>query len=257
MLLVTMMTLTVFNHAGGAAKTSTVRDLGYAFAKRGLRVLLVDLDPQANLSTWLGVEASLADTVYPTLVDNAPLPTPVRTYDMDLLPSTLGLAKAEAQLPGIIGGVTHLRDRLAEWDGQYDLVLLDSPPSLGQLSLSACVAADALIVPVPTTHKGLGGLPAVHEMVATYRKLSPKLHIAWYLPTQYNGSTSHHREALEVLREGLKPLGSPISYRPAVYPDAHAQGMPVSAYQPGGAADQEIQRAADELSVVLGLEVRA
>jgi len=252
-----MRTLTVFNHAGGAAKTSTVRDLGYAFAKRGLRVLLVDLDPQANLSTWLGVEAALADTVYPTLVDNAALPAPVRTYDMDLLPSTLGLAKAEAQLPGIIGGVTHLRDRLAEWEGQYDLVLLDSPPSLGQLSLSACVAADALIVPVPTTHKGLGGLPAVHEMVATYRKLSPKLHIAWYLPTQYNGSTSHHREALEVLREGLKPLGSPISYRPAVYPDAHAQGMPVSAYQPGGAADQEIQRAADELSVVLGLEVRA
>ncbi|WP_407542439.1 ParA family protein (plasmid) [Deinococcus radiomollis] len=250
-----MITLTVFNHAGGAAKTSTVRDLGYAFSQRGLRVLLVDLDPQANLSTWLGVDAALADTVYPTLVENRPLPEPSHVFDMDLIPSTLGLAKAEAQLPGIIGGVTHLREQLSTWHDRYDLVLLDSPPSLGQLSLSACVAADALVVPVPTTHKGLGGLPAVAEMVSTYRKLNPALHVAWYLPTQYNAGTSHHREALEVLREQLRPLGSPITYRPAIYPDAHAQGVPVSIYQPGGAADQEIQRAASELSDVMGLGV--
>ncbi|ULH17439.1 ParA family protein (plasmid) [Deinococcus sp. KNUC1210] len=252
-----MKILTVFNHAGGAAKTSTVRDLGYAFAQRGFRVLLVDLDPQANLSTWLGVDAEPSQTVYQTLVENAPLPAPSTVFGLDLIPSTLGLAKAEAQLPGIIGGVTHLRDRLGEWTDRYDLVLIDSPPSLGQLSLSACLAAGALIVPVPTTHKGVGGLPAVHEMVATYRKLNPGLHIAWYVPTQYNANTSHHREVLDVLRERLTPLGSPITYRPAVYPDAHAQGMPVSAYQPGSAADTEIQRAADELEAIIHLGVQA
>jgi len=239
-----MITLTVFNHAGGAAKTSTVRDLGYAYAQQGLRVLLVDMDPQANLSSWLGVDADPDETVYRTLTENAPLPEPHDVFGLHLIPSTLGLAKAEAQLPGIIGGVAHLRDRLAEISDRYDLVLLDSPPSLGQLSLAACVAASALVVPVPTTHKGVGGLPAVHEMIATYRKLNPVLHVAWYLPTQYNAQTGHHREVLEVLRQNVKPLGSPITYRPAVYPDAHAQAMPVSAYQPGGPADREIRRAA-------------
>lgn len=219
-------------------------------------MLLVDLDPQANLTTWLGVAAADDDrTVLGTLIRDDPLPQPYDLHGLRLIASNLWLASAEAQLPGVVGGFAHLRNRLRQLEGTYDFVLIDSPPSLGQLSLAAAVAADALLVPVPTTHKGVGGIQGVHEMVKTYKKLNPGLHVAFYLPTQHNPQTLHHRESLGWLRDHLTPLGSPITYRPALYPDAHAGSQPVGAYQPGSPADAEVQRATDELLVALAAEV--
>ncbi|AFZ69252.1 ParA family protein [Deinococcus peraridilitoris] len=252
-----MRTLVFFNHAGGVSKTSSTRDIGYTLARdHQLRVLLIDVDPQANLSSWLGVpQVPDERTVLGTLLRDEPLPEPYAVHGLRLIASNLWLASAEAQLPGVVGGFAHLRQQVRRLHDQYDLVLIDSPPSLGQLSLAAAVAADGLVVPVPTTHKGVGGIAGVLKMIETYRKLNPGLHVAWYLPTQHNPHTLHHREALAWMQGNLSPLGSPISYRPAIYPDAHAQSLPVGAYQPGSPADLEVKRATTELLAALDLGV--
>ena len=251
-----MHVLTFFNHAGGASKSSSTRDLGYVLCDLGWRVLLIDCDPQANLSRWLGVaDAPSARTVHNTALNNAPLPEPYPVHGLHLIPSALQLAMVDAQLPGQIGGVKRLRRHVLELRGHYDFVLIDSPPSLGQLSALAAIAADALVVPVPTVDKGIQGLPSVHEMVNAYREVNEELRVAWYLPTQYNAQILHHREALEWLRANVEPLGSPITYRPAIYPDATAARLPVPVYARGSAADSEIRRAAQELLDVLKVEV--
>ncbi|WP_027483162.1 ParA family protein [Deinococcus pimensis] len=249
-----MRVLTTFNHAGGAAKTSTTRDIGYTLAHHhGLRVLLIDVDPQANLSSWLGVpDASVERTVARSVLQNEPLPEPYRVHGLDLIPSNLELALVEAQLPGQIGGIRRLHRHLRALGERYDFVLIDSPPSLGQLSGLAAIAADALVVPVPTTHKGVGGVGAVRAMVQTYRELNEQLHVAFYLPTLYNAQIRHHRESLDVMRELLSPLGTPVTFRPAIYPDAHAANVPIGVYMPGSPADLEVRAATSELLAALG-----
>lgn len=250
-----MHVLTFFNHAGGASKTSSTRDLGYSLAQRGYRVRLIDCDPQGNLSTWMGIpDAPMNRTIHLTAMSDAPLPEPFEVHGLHLTPAALPLAMVEAQLPGVIGGVTHLRNAVRRLKDQYDFVLLDSPPSLGQLSALAAIAADGLVVPVPTNSKGVQGLTAVHEMIATYRKLNSGLHIAFYLPTQFHPGTVHARESLEALRAHVSPLGDPITYRPAVYPDAALSAMPVLKYAPGSPAAQEIERATDQLLSALNVE---
>ncbi|MBX3144076.1 MAG: ParA family protein [Trueperaceae bacterium] len=250
-----MTVLTFFNHAGGVAKTSSVRDIGYVLAEAGNRVLLVDTDPQANLTRWLGVgsEVDLAQTIYPTVIAadpaSAPLPQPLRVHGMDLIPSSIKLAALERELVGIFMGVVRLRDALRA-TAQYDYILIDPPPSLGQLSALAVVAADQVVVPLPTNRKGLDGLTTVMRMVKEYRRAAPGLRVAMFLLTQHDRRTRHDRESLAVIESQLSevaPVSSPLNQRPAYYSDAQVEGVPVPVYAPGSEADVEIRRATAEL----------
>jgi len=254
--------LTFFNHAGGVAKTSTVRDVGYVLGELGKRVLLVDVDPQANLTKWLGVEddVELEDTIYPGVITSAAdeadgiepalaLPAPRRVHGVDLLPSHLNLAILEREILSVFMGVMRLREAVRTLEG-YDYVLIDPPPSLGQLSALAVVAADRVIVPLPTNRKGLDGLPTVMRMVREYRKAAPALDIALFVLTQHDRRTRHDRESREVIERQLTsvaPVSTPLNSRPAYYSDAQVQGMPVSVYAPGSEADLEVRQVTAEL----------
>lgn len=255
--------LTFFNHAGGVAKTSTVRDVGYVLGESGRRVLLIDMDPQANLTKWLGIEdeVELEDTIYPGLIA-APevelestedvelaLPTPRRAHGVDLIPSHLNLAIVEREILSVFMGVMRLREAVRKLSG-YDYVLIDPPPSLGQLSALAVVAADLVVVPLPTNRKGLDGLPTVMRMVKEYRKAAPGLSVALFALTQHDRRTRHDRESLVVIRRQLAaiaPVSSPLNSRPAYYSDAQVQGMPVPVYAPGSEADLEVRAVTAEL----------
>lgn len=257
----TMQVLTFFNHAGGVAKTSSVRDLGYVFAEGGKRVLLIDLDPQANLTRWLGISGAvgLEQTVYPavmseaTELEAASLPLPVRTHGMDLVPATLKLAALERELVGQFMGVVRLREALRRLES-YDLVLIDPPPSLGQLSALAVVAADRVVVPLPTNRKGIDGLAAVLGMVKEYRRAAPGLDVALFILTQHDRRTRHDRESLAAIRRQLSavaPVSTPLHSRPAYYSDAQIAGAPVPVFAPGSEADLEIRQVARELSAAM------
>lgn len=252
-----MRTLTFFNHAGGVMKSSLTRDVGYTLAQAGLRVLLIDLDPQANLTDWLGVSGVVREqTVYDTATQGAPLPSPVVVHGLHLIPSDVSLALAEGQMMGVVGAHLHLRQALQQVGGQYDVVLIDSPPSLGQLSILGALAADQLVVPVPTRQKGMNALAGLSEAMATYRKLRPDLTVALYVPTLYDARRSHDREALAALQNLLRPLGSPIPDRGAVWNDSASAGQPVGVYAPGSPVHLDVLRATSEIAQAARLKVQ-
>ena len=247
-------TLTVFNHAGGAGKTSLTLNVGYELARGGLRVLLLDLDPQANLTGWLGITGVRRDmTVYPVAVDGQPLPQPVRAFGLDVIPSHVSLAVAEGQMMGRVGAQGRLRRALAEVAGQYDVALIDSPPSLGQLAILAALAADQMIVPVPTRQKGLGALPGLQGALTEYRAVRPDLTVALYVPTFYDARRRHDQEVLADLRAHLAPLARPVPQREAVWLDSTAQGAPVSEYAPGTPVHTDVKRLAADVAAATGL----
>ena len=256
-----MKVLTFFNHAGGVAKTSTVRDVGYVLGERGHKVLLVDVDPQAKLTRWLGLDdVELEETIYPGVMPTAAeeiddpdaelaLPTPKRVHGVDLIPSQLNVAILEREILSVFMGVVRLREAIRRLEG-YDFVLIDPPPSLGQLSALAVVAADSVVVPVPTNRKGLDGLATVIKMVREYRKAAPRLDVDFFVLTQHDKRTRHDRESLDAIRKQLvsiAPVSTPLASRPAYYSDAQVAGVPVPVYAPGSEADQEIRTVADEL----------
>jgi chromosome partitioning protein len=262
-----MVTLTFFNHAGGVAKTSTIRDVGFVLAEAGRRVLLIDMDPQANLTKWLGVDddVDLMDTVYPAIIGSPDaegevddvdlqLPEPRRVHGMDLIPAHLNIAIIEREVLSVFMGVLRLREAVRRLQG-YDVVLIDPPPSLGQLSALAVVAADKVVVPLPTNRKGLDGIPTVIKMVREYKKAAPGLGIALFVLTQHDRRTRHDRESHEIISAqlpALAPISSPLSSRPAFYSDAQVEGMPIPVFAPGSDADLEIRRVTAELVASLG-----
>ena len=260
-----MRVLTFFNHAGGVAKTSSVRDIGYILATLGFRVLLIDVDPQANLTRWLGVsnKVGLHQTVFPAVVgngvsdDDLALPPPLRVHGLDLIPGHLDIARIEPQLIGIIMGVTRLRNAVRKLE-HYDFVLIDPPPSLGQLSALAVIAADQVVVPLPTNSKGLEGLPTVISMVKQYRQAAPDLKVAFFLLTQFDERTRHDNESLTTIRSelaGIAPISSPMNSRPAIYKDAQVTGEPIPVFAGNSKADAEVRTATNELLEALGVKV--
>lgn len=253
-----MRTLTFFNHAGGVMKTSLTRDVGHTLAQAGQRVLLIDLDPQANLTDWLGVSgAEREQTVYATATRGDPLPVPVAVQEhLYLIPSDVTLALAESQMLGVVGAHLHLRQALQAVRDDFDVVLIDSPPSLGQLSILGALAADHLIVPVPTRQKGMNALAGLSEAMATYRKLRPDLTVALYVPTLYDARRLHDREAYAALQGLLHPLASPIPDRGAVWNDSASAGQPVGVYAPNSPVHRDVLRATAEIARAAGLHVK-
>ncbi|GGR35376.1 chromosome partitioning protein ParA [Deinococcus ruber] len=251
-----VITLTVFNHAGGAGKTSLTLNVGHELAHHGQRVLLIDLDPQANLTGWLGVTGvTRAQTVYGAVVDGLPLPTPIEVYGLHLIPAHVGLALAESQMMGRVGAQSRLRRALSAVADRYDVVLIDSPPSLGQLAILGALAADQMVVPVPTRQKGLDALPGLQEAFSEYREVRPDLTVALYVPTFYDARRLHDREALADLKAHLSPLATPVPQREAVWLDSTAQGAPVGVYAPDSPVHRDIMTLTADIVDAVGLRV--
>ena len=247
--------LMAFNHAGGAAKTSTIRDIGYELSQLGYRVLLFDLDPQANLTNWLGLyDVDLGRSVQPLLEDYAPLPEPFEVHGMHLIPSHLSLARTDARLPGYTNAEGRLKAAIDQvrQAGEYDFVLIDPPPSLGKLTANAANASDWVIVPVPARYKGLVALEGLREMLTEYTRTNPKLRVAMYLVPQME-TTSHSKESLEVYKQVLgDELVGPLTYRPAVYNRCQPEGEPVGVNAPDSDARREIQAVVQALLQRIG-----
>lgn len=207
------VTLAVANQKGGVAKTTSVASIGAALAELGHRVLLVDLDPQACLTFSLGIDPEdLEVSVHHVLTQGVdPLEVVIATEDgVDLLPATIELARAEADLLTrtgrehvVKGVVEQLAEDLADTEeGPYDWVLLDCPPSLGVLTVAALTAADGVLVPLQCetlSHRGVGQLlDTVHDV---RRFTNRGLEVWGVLPTLYDGRTNHARTVLETISE--------------------------------------------------------
>ena len=201
-------TLAIANQKGGVAKTTTVASLGAALAELGHSVLLVDLDPQACLTFSLGIDPEDLDvSVHQVLTRGVdPAEVVIGTDDgVDLLPATIELARAEADLLTRTGREHVVRttlELLAEGGKTYDWVLLDCPPSLGVLTVAALTAADGVLVPLQCetlSHRGVGQLlDTVHDV---RRFTNRGLEVWGVLPTLYDGRTAHARTVLETISD--------------------------------------------------------
>src|SRR5438309_1963565 len=227
------------NQKGGVAKTTTTLNLGVALAEKGHSVLVVDLDPQGNLTMSQGwnpdeIERSMFDV----LVHRLPITEIIREGEVAVAVSSIDLAGAELALSSMIGRERALEKALAPVREEYDFILVDTPPSLGLLTINAFVAATGVIVPVQCEYLSLRGLVQLENTLAMIREnLNPQVEIVGILPTMYDKRTLHSREAVEILRENFGELVSNTKIRKTVrYAEAPVKGQSVLKYEPSGEA---------------------
>ncbi|HEY6326980.1 MAG TPA: AAA family ATPase [Candidatus Cybelea sp.] len=195
--------IALVNQKGGVGKSTTAVNLGAALALFGRRVLVVDTDPQGNSTTGLGIEKSvLTHDIYHALMQEIPLERVIVNTELSnlwLAPATINLAGADVELVAALSRETRLRQALAPIASRYDFVLIDSPPSLGLLTINALTAADDCIIPVQAEFYALEGLAQLTSVIWRVRDaLNPTLYVSGVLVTMFDGRT---RLSLEVIRE--------------------------------------------------------
>ena len=238
------------NQKGGVAKTTTTLNLGVALSELGHRVLLVDLDPQGNLTMSQGMNPDAIErSMFDVLVHRVPISDVIHTVEVDIAVASIDLAGAELALSALIGRERALEKALVEVRDRYDYILLDTPPSLGLLTINAFVAAEGVIVPVQCEYLSLRGLVQLENTLAMVREnLNPNVRVQGIVPTMYDGRTLHAREAIEILEEHFGDLVFDTRIRKTVrYAEAPVKGSSVLRYEPSGAAAQAYRDLAKEV----------
>ena len=238
------------NQKGGVAKTTTTLNLGVALAEQGLRVLCIDLDPQGNLTMSQGLNPDTIErSMFDVLVHRLPMGEVIVTREVDIAVASIDLAGADMALSAQIGRERTLQKALEAVKDGYDYVLIDTPPSLGLLTVNAFVAATGVIVPVQTEYLSLRGLVQLENTLQMVRdNLNPAVAIIGILPTMYDRRVTHSREADEILREHFGDLVYSTRIRKTIrYAEAPVRGSSIIAYEPDGEAAELYRDLAKEV----------
>jgi chromosome partitioning protein len=238
------------NQKGGVAKTTTTLNLAAAFAEQGHRVLCVDMDPQGNLTMSQGIDPdSLEQSMFDVLVHDISIREVIRRREIDVACASIDLAGAEIAMSTKIGRERSLAKALRPVSEDYDWIFVDTPPSLGLLTVNALTAADQVIVPVQCEYLSMRGLLQLQNTLSMIREnLNPDVQIAGILPTMVDTRTLHAREALEILEEnfGDRVFGARIR-KTVRFAEAPVKGMSVLKYDPSGTAADAYRQLAKEV----------
>jgi chromosome partitioning protein len=238
------------NQKGGVAKTTTTLNLAVAFSEKGHRVLCVDLDPQANLTMSQGIDPdSLELSMYDVLVSQMSIREVIRKREVDIACASIDLAGAEIAMSTQIGRERSLQKALAPIMEDYDFICIDTPPSLGLLTINALTAADKVIVPVQCEYLSMRGLIQLQNTLSMIREnLNPDVQIEGILPTLVDTRTVHAKEAIELLEEnfGDRVFASRIT-KTVRFAEAPVKGMSVLKYDPDGKAAYAYRQLAREV----------
>ena len=230
--------LAVANQKGGVGKTTTAVSVGAALAEMGRKVLLIDIDPQANATSGLGIDRSRVETsIYDVIVmgrslAEARLETAVP--GLDVVPSAIALAGSEIELVDLARRERRLQYALEALASDDDYVLIDSPPSLGLLAINAVVAADALLIPIQCEFYALEGLGLLmHTLALLRRELNPTLGIAGIVMTLFDARLALAHQVVDEVRARFgDQLLTPLIPRNVRLSEAPSHGMPISVYDP-------------------------
>lgn len=245
-------TIAVANQKGGVAKTTTAVNLAAMLARLGQKILLVDMDPQGNATSGLGIERRQVEhCVYDVLINDVPTKavTILTTFDgLKLLPSTMQLAGASVELVSAVSRESRLRRALAEAQHSYDFILIDCPPSLGLLTINALTAADSVLIPLQCEYYALEG---VSQLLSTFElvraNLNPKLKIEGVLLVMYDPRTNLSQQVVTEMRQFFNRLVyDVVVHRSVRLSEAPSYGMPIIYYDPKSKGAQQYALLAGE-----------
>jgi chromosome partitioning protein len=228
--------LAIANQKGGVGKTTTAISLGAALAEAGQRVLLIDLDPQANATSGLGVDKGRIErSVYEALIgvaDLAQTVQPTAWPGLALIPSAIRLAGAEIEIVGLLAREQRLRRILEPIRADYDVILIDCPPSLGLLTVNALTAADGILIPIQCEYLALEALGQLTNTIALIRdNLNPRLRIFGIALTMYDKRTNLAQQVVENVREHFGELTfQAVVPRSVRLSEAPSYGLPILTY---------------------------
>jgi chromosome partitioning protein len=243
----------VTNQKGGVGKTTTSVNLSACLAGKGQRVLLVDIDPQGNATSGLGVERGKLESCIYDLLLNEKRPDEVilesRIPRLSIMPATLDLAGAEIELVSAMSREYRLKQVLEKVADRYDYVLIDSPPSLGLLTVNALTAADAVLIPIQCEYYALEGISQLLRTVHLVRQhLNPSLAIAGVLLTMHDPRTNLSQQVIEEVRAHFGPkVFETIIPRNIRLSEAPSHGVPITFYDPKSKGAEAYQSLAQEV----------
>lgn len=246
--------ITLFNQAGGVGKSTLTINIGYHLAEIGRKVLLLDMDPQASLTIFMGLEPSdLEQTIYGALMNEEPLPIHQDLHGMDLVPSNLNLCLAEQELVTADMRDTRLKEALSPLQNDYDFILVDCPPSLGLLSYVSLVAATHILIPIQTEYKALRGTELLLQTVGRVKRRANKsIKIAGVIPTMHNARTVQGDASLQAIKEQLSQVGKVFDTIPRAtdFANASQAHRPLALFVPKHPAVKILQNIAKELNAL-------
>lgn len=246
-----METISLVNNKGGVAKTTTAVNLSACLAGMGKKVLLVDLDPQANATSGVGVDARGTGTVYDAIIggkDITRIITKTETDNLDIVPSSILLSGAGIELVSLMGRETRLRDSLSAVKG-YDYIFIDTPPTLGLLTVNALTASDSVIIPVQTEYYAMDGIPMLMDTIRLVNdRLGCSVGIRGILLTIFDRRTKLSEEVAREVKgffgEKVFDTVIPINVKLA---EAPRHGKPIFAYMPRSTGAEAYRKLAEEL----------
>ena len=238
------------NQKGGVAKTTTTLNLAAAFVERGHRALCVDLDPQGNLTMSQGIDPdTLEVSMYDVLVHGTSLREVIKRREVDVAAASIDLAGAEIAMSTMIGRERALQKAFEPILEDYDFICIDTPPSLGLLTINALTASNKVIVPVQCEYLSMRGLIQLQNTVSMIKEnLNPNLEIEGILPTLVDSRTVHAKEAIEILEENFGDRVFASRIRKTIrFAEAPVKGMSVLKYDPDGKAASSYRQLAEEV----------